>query len=141
MFVTYGVSRSYHLHCNGMVERFNRTLKLMLKKQATTYGAQWDLYLSSVLWAYCSIPHETTGEKPSFLLFGYDCRAPTEAALLRRILWIPLLFLTAESVNLLLCKGTSCAVYLAESTKKCMTASQRHLYSSYVIGTRKISSG
>ena len=27
-------------------------------------------------------PHETTGEKPSFLLFGYDCRTPSEAALL-----------------------------------------------------------
>ena len=28
------------------------------------------------------LPHDTTGEKPSFLLFGWDCRSPTEAALL-----------------------------------------------------------
>ncbi len=28
------------------------------------------------------MPHESTGEKPSFLLVGVDCRSPTEAALL-----------------------------------------------------------
>ena len=54
----------------------------MLRKQAATYGAQWDRYLPSVLWAYRNTPHEATGEKPSFLLFGYDCRTPSEAALL-----------------------------------------------------------
>ena len=26
--------------------------------------------------------HESTGEKPSFLLYGHGCRSPTEAALL-----------------------------------------------------------
>ena len=33
-------------------------------------------------WAYRNTPHESTGEKPSFLLFGMDCRSPTKAALL-----------------------------------------------------------
>ena len=28
------------------------------------------------------MPHDSTGEKPSFLLFGTDLRFPTEAALL-----------------------------------------------------------
>jgi len=28
------------------------------------------------------MPHESTKEKPSFLFFGMDCQAPTEAALL-----------------------------------------------------------
>ena len=37
---------------------------------------------TGVLWAYRNTPHEATGEKPSFLLFGFDCRTPTEAALL-----------------------------------------------------------
>ena len=73
---------AYHPQCDGMVERFNRTLKTMLRKQAATFGSQWDRYLSSVLWAYRNTPHEATGEKPSFLLFGFDCRTPTEAALL-----------------------------------------------------------
>ena len=37
--------------------------------------------MTGVWWAYRNTPHESTGEKPSFLLFGIDCRGPTEAAL------------------------------------------------------------
>jgi len=28
------------------------------------------------------MPHEATKEKPLYLLYGYDCRSPTEAAFL-----------------------------------------------------------
>jgi len=73
---------AYHPQCDGMVERFNRTLKAMLRKRAAQFGSQWDKQLSGVLWAYRNTPHETTGEKLSFLLFGWDCRSPTEAAFL-----------------------------------------------------------
>ena len=38
----------YHPQCDGMVEWFNRTLKAMLRKQAATYGFQWDRYLHAV---------------------------------------------------------------------------------------------
>ena len=72
---------AYHPQCNGMVERFNRTLKAMLRKHAARFGVQWDRYLAGVVWAYRNSPHESTKEKPSFLLFGVDCRSPTEAAL------------------------------------------------------------
>ena len=71
---------SYHPQCDGAVERFNRTLKTMLRKHAAKFGNQWDTYLFGVLWAYRNTPHSSTGEKPSFLLFGVDCRSPTEAA-------------------------------------------------------------
>jgi len=37
----------------------------------------------SVLWAYRNVPHESTGEKPSFLLFGWDLQTPTEAAFVK----------------------------------------------------------
>ena len=73
---------SYHPECDSMVERFNRTLKTMLRKKAAQLGTQWDKHLPGLLWAYRNAPHDTTGEKPSFLLFGWDCRSPTEAALL-----------------------------------------------------------
>jgi len=71
---------AYHPECDGMVERFNRTLKSCLRKHAATYGNQWDKYLYGVLYAYRNTPHESTGEKPSYLLYGMDCRTPTEAA-------------------------------------------------------------
>ena len=74
---------SHHPQCDGMIERFNRTLKTMLRRYACEFGAQWDKYLSGVLWAYQNILHDSTGEKPSFLLLGVDCRTPTEAALLQ----------------------------------------------------------
>ena len=31
-------SIAYHLQCNGLIERFNRTLKTMLRKHADLYG-------------------------------------------------------------------------------------------------------
>ena len=71
---------SYHPQCDGMVERFNRTLKIMLRKHAARFGNQWDKYLSGILWSYRNTRHSSTREKPSFLLFGLDGRSPTEAA-------------------------------------------------------------
>jgi len=73
---------AHHPQCNGMVERFNRTLKKMLRKHVSRFGMQWDTYLSGMLWAYRNTPHSSMGEKPSFLLFGFDCRHPIEAATL-----------------------------------------------------------
>ena len=53
----------------------------MLRKFADKFGTQWDKYLSGLLWAYRNTPHESTGEKPSFLLLGIDCCSPSESAL------------------------------------------------------------
>ena len=63
---------AHHPQCNGMIEWFNRTLKTMLRKHVSKFGVQWDTYLSGVLWAYHNTPHSSTGEKLSFLLFGFD---------------------------------------------------------------------
>ena len=81
---------AYHPQCDGLVEQFNRTLKAMLRKHVSRFGTQWDQYLSGVLWAYRNTPHDTTGEKPSYLLFGVDCRSPTEAELTPPSTWNPI---------------------------------------------------
>ena len=73
---------AYHPQCDGMIERLNRTLKSMIRKHVAKFGNEWDRYLAGVLWAYRNTPLEATQEKPSFLLFGIDCKSPTEAALL-----------------------------------------------------------
>ena len=67
---------AYHPQCDGAVERF------ILRKHAAKFGCQWDCFLPGVLWAYRNTPHTSTGEKPSFLLYGIDCRSPTAAAYL-----------------------------------------------------------
>ena len=43
------VSSPYHPQCNGLVERFNGTLKAMLKKLCAERPKDWDRYLSQ----YC----------------------------------------------------------------------------------------
>ena len=73
---------AYHPQCDGMVERMNRALKAMLRKHTAKFGKQWDHLLPGVLWAYRNTPHDSTLEKPSFLLFGVDLCSSTEAALL-----------------------------------------------------------
>ena len=74
---------AYHPQCDGMVKLFNnRMLKAMIRKRAVQFGRQWDQYLPGLLWTYSNTPHDSTGEKPSYLLFGLDCRTPIEAALL-----------------------------------------------------------
>ncbi len=70
-----------HPQTDGLVERFNRTLKSMLRKHSAKYGPEWDQYLPYLLFAYRTKVHESTGESPFFLLFGRDARLPTETAL------------------------------------------------------------
>ena len=70
-----------HPQTDGLVERFNRTLKTMLRKHSDKYGPEWDQYLPYLLFAYRTKVHESTGESPFFLLFGRDARLPTETAL------------------------------------------------------------
>ena len=66
----------------GWLSDLIATLKTMLRKRAAQFGTQWDVHLPALLWAYRNTVHDSIGEKPFFLLFGCDCRSPTEAAFL-----------------------------------------------------------
>jgi len=68
----------------------------MSRKQAATYGVQWDQYMYGVLWPYHNTQHNLTGEKPSYLLFGMDCRSPTEAAHCHQSTKLPQAYLIIE---------------------------------------------
>jgi transposase InsO family protein len=66
----------YHPMCNGLVEKFNGTLKSMLRKMCAERPQDWDRYLNAVLFAYREVPQESLGFSPFELLYGRTVRGP-----------------------------------------------------------------
>ena len=63
----------YHPESDGMVERFNRTLLMMLAMFAGKNRDDWDDLLPAVMMVYRSSVHESTGFSPYRLMFGEEC--------------------------------------------------------------------
>ena len=59
----------YHPMCNGLVEKFNGTLKLILKRLCTERPKDWDRYIPAVLFSYREVPQSSTGFSPFELLY------------------------------------------------------------------------
>ena len=74
----------YHAMANGLVERFNGTLKSMLKKLCHQEPRQWHRYINPALFAYREVPQESTGFSPFELLYGRTVRGPMD---ILRQLW------------------------------------------------------
>ena len=70
----------YHPQTDGLVERFNKTLKSMLRKAATQEGKDWDRLIPHLLFAYREVPQSSTGFSPFELLYGRKVRGPLEDA-------------------------------------------------------------
>lgn len=51
----------YHPQANGLCERFNATLKSMLKKMCEERPTDWDRYLPAVLFAFREAPQDSLG--------------------------------------------------------------------------------
>ncbi|XP_062609261.1 uncharacterized protein LOC134271008 [Saccostrea cucullata] len=66
----------YHPMCNGLVERFNGTLKQMLKRMCIDRPKDWDKYLAAVLFAYREVPQESLGFSPFELVYSRTVRGP-----------------------------------------------------------------
>ena len=62
---------------DGLVERFNGTLKSMLRKTALE-GKDWDKLLPYLLFAYREVPQATTGFSPFELMYGRHVRGPLD---------------------------------------------------------------
>ncbi|XP_070385441.1 uncharacterized protein [Dermacentor albipictus] len=66
----------YHPMANGLVERFNGTLKQMLKRMCQERPRDWDRYLAPLLFAYREVPQESLQFSPFELLYGRSVRGP-----------------------------------------------------------------
>ncbi|KAL8570939.1 hypothetical protein ACOMHN_023611 [Nucella lapillus] len=74
--VTQLYTTPYHPQSNGLVERFNGTLKGMLKKLCEERPSDWDRYIPAALFAYREAPQESTGFSPFELLYGRTVKGP-----------------------------------------------------------------
>jgi hypothetical protein len=71
-------SSPFHPQTNGLVERFNGTLKAMLKKLMFEKPRDWDRYLPYALFAYREVPQAATGFSPFQLMFGRQAKGPSQ---------------------------------------------------------------
>ena len=67
---------AYHPQTNGIVERFNGTLKAMLRRLASEKPRSWDALVAPALFAFREVPQESTGYSPFELMFGRRVRGP-----------------------------------------------------------------
>jgi len=66
----------YHPQCNGLMERFNGTLKTMLKCMCSERPRDWDRYINALLFAYREAPRESLGFAPFEMLYGRSVKGP-----------------------------------------------------------------
>ena len=71
-------SSIYHPMTNGLVERFNGTLKNMLKRLMAERPSDWDRYVNAALFAYREIKQESTGFSPFECLYGRVVKGPSQ---------------------------------------------------------------
>ena len=68
----------HHPICNGLVKRFNGTLKKMLRRLCNEQPCQWHRFVNLLLFAYRKAPQEATEFSPFELLYGRTVCGPVQ---------------------------------------------------------------
>ena len=80
-----GVKRSwstpFHPRTNGLTERFNRTLKGMLKIMTDGNVVRWEEHVPMIQYSDNSAEQASTGTSPFYLMYGRHPRSPLELRL------------------------------------------------------------
>ena len=74
LWIKHITTTPYHPQCNGLVEKFNGTLKTTLKRMCSDQPKQWHRYINALLFAHREVPQDTTGFLPFDLLYGRTVR-------------------------------------------------------------------
>ena len=82
--INHKITAPFHPQSNGLVEKFNGTLKEMMKKLALETPKRWDVVLPAMLFAYREVPQASTGFSPFEMLYGRNVKGPMQ---LLRQLW------------------------------------------------------
>ena len=65
-----------HPESDGMIERYNRTLKTQLSLFVAEHQKDWDKYVPLLLMAYRTAIHASTHLTPARLMMGREIRTP-----------------------------------------------------------------
>ena len=78
LFIKPLTTTPYHSICNGLVERFNGTLKKMLRRLCNEQPRQWHRFVNPLLFANREAPQEATRFSPFELLNWRIVRRPIQ---------------------------------------------------------------
>ncbi len=76
--IKHVTTTAYHPQSNGIVERFNGTLKVTLSMWVNEQHGDWDLLLPFALFAYNVSVHRILHESPFYLTYGRDAKLPID---------------------------------------------------------------
>ena len=68
----------YHPQCDGLVERFNRTMLNMLASCAKDNPFEWEQHICKICMGYNSSVQAATGFTPFYLMFGRQAKLPID---------------------------------------------------------------
>ena len=69
---------AYRPQSDGLVERFNRSLQMMISKLTNEFRDNWDQILPFVLCAYRATAQQSTKFTPNFLMLGREALLPID---------------------------------------------------------------